>query len=357
MSSSYRLGLAILGLLDIASAAAPACTPGQWVNLTSIPSARQEHGTTAIGNTTIAILGGLATIGNETEATTTDLFQLYDIESDTWTTASPAPYAVNHPNVASVDGKLYLLGGLYAFDPTPFGTPIEWAAVGDSYVYDPETDTWAAIRSIPNGTERGSAIVGVHNEMIYLAGGMTILANGQDAVDSVISYNTTSDLWQRLDMEAAELPESRQHGTGAVIGDTFYVIGGRRYSQTNVRDTVFALDLTNTTSGWQITTPMPVARGGLDGGVVGSKFYAFGGEGNPDSLTGVYNQSQVFDTTSQSWTELGVMQVPRHGTQAAGVGDRVYIPGGGLQQDGKSVTVNGVTTSQNPTNHFDAYCA
>ena len=37
----------------------------RWVNLTSLPSPRQEHATVAIGNTTIAILGGVERIGND----------------------------------------------------------------------------------------------------------------------------------------------------------------------------------------------------------------------------------------------------------------------------------------------------
>lgn len=146
--------------------------------------------------------------------------------------------------------------------------------------------------------------------------------------------------------------------SGGVINDTLYIVGGRRYSQTNVRDTVFELDLTNSTAEWQTSTGhLPVSRGGLSGGAVGTQFYAFGGEGDPDTTTGVYPQADVFDTESQQWTELANMQVPRHGTQAAVVDGLIYIPGGGLQQDGKSVTVNNVTTTENPTNFFDAYCA
>ena len=124
-----------------------------------------------------------------------------------------------------------------------------------------------------------------------------------------------------------------------------------------VRGTVFELDLTNTTAGWQTSdAQMPVARGGLSGGVVGSKIYTFGGEGNPNSATGVFNQSEVFDTDSQQWTELAPMAAPRHGTSAAAVGNLVYIPGGGLQQDGRAVTVNGTTTYSNSSARLDAYC-
>lgn len=353
--SSSRVGFAVLCVADIAASAA-SCTSGQWVDLAPIPTPRQEHGTVAIGNTTIAIVGGIVFQGNSTE--TTDLLQIYDIASNTWTTASPAPYKVNHPNVAAVDGILYMLGGL-SVGPLSPGITMNWVASKACHSYDVSTDTWTELPSMPNGMERGSAIVGVHGEMIYLAGGMTVLQTGyQDAVDSAISFNTTSGEWQRLPSAAAELPESRQHAAGSVVGDTFYVVGGRRYGQLNTRNTVFELNLANQSAGWQ-TSPgrMPTTRGGLNGGAVGAKFYAFGGEGNPDSSTGVFNQSEVFDTESQQWTELEPMQVPRHGTQAAAVGSLVYIPGGGLQQDGKQVETDGVTTFQQPTAHFDAYCA
>lgn len=350
--------ITVLSALSLAQLAftAPTCTSGEWVNLATIPVARQEHGTAAIDNTTIAVLGGIVPTENGTE--TTDLLQLYDIASDTWRTGASAPYKVNHPNVVSVDGKLFLLGGLIE-GPTSASLSMNWVASKSCHVYDPVSDSWDELADMPSGTEKGSAVMGVHGEMIYLAGGMTVLMTGyQDAVDSVIAFNTTSQAWQRLPMGAAELPESRQHAAGSVVGDTFYVIGGRRYGQLNFRDTVFELDLTNATAEWSTSTGhMPTSRGGINGGAVGTKYYIFGGEGNVDSATGVFNQTDVFDLITQEWTELQPMAVPRHGTQAVALGDRVYIPGGGLQQDGKQVVTNGTTTSQQPSNHFDAYCA
>ncbi|KAH7007645.1 hypothetical protein EDB80DRAFT_752185 [Ilyonectria destructans] len=354
-TSSHIIPLVVFSLFDI-TATASACKSGEWIDLAPIPSPRQEHGTVAINNETIAILGGIVIAGNGTEVT--DLLQLYDIPSDTWSTVSPAPYKVNHPNVAVVDGQLYLLGGLVV-GPTLSSVSMNWVASGASHAYDVTTDTWSVLPPMPNGAEKGSSIAGVHGEMIYLAGGMTVLQDTyQDAVNTVISFNTTSSKWQRLAPNAAELPASRQHGTGAVIGDTFYVVGGRWFGQMNTRDTVFELDLTNQTTGWQTSAAhMPVARGGISGAAVGVKFYAFGGEGNPSTSTGVFSQSEAFDTESQQWTELAPMAVPRHGTQAASVGDLIYIPGGGLQQDGKMVLVNGSMSFMKLSSHFNAYCA
>ncbi|KAF5563817.1 kelch repeat-containing protein [Fusarium pseudoanthophilum] len=125
----------------------------------------------------------------------------------------------------------------------------------------------------------------------------------------------------------------------------------------NTRDTVFELDLTNHETGWKSSAAhMPVSRGGVYGAAVGDKFYAFGWEGNPETVTGVFNQPEAFDAETQKWTELKPMAVPRHGTQAASAGGLVYIPGGGLQQDGKAVSVNGSLSYMQLSSHFDSYC-
>ncbi|KAG5749348.1 hypothetical protein H9Q70_008006 [Fusarium xylarioides] len=293
-ASSPTLPLVVFSLLNV-TATASACKSNDWVNLAPIPTARQEQGTVAINNKTIAILGGIVVAGSGTEMT--DLLQFYDIPTDTWSTKSAVPHKVNHLNVAVVDNKLYLLGGLVD-GPAVSGVSMNWVASALSYVYDVTSDTWSDLVPMPNGTEKGSSIVGVHGEMIYLAGGMTVLQDTyQDTVNTVVSFNTTSGLWQRVVANAAELPEGRQHGTGAVIGDTFYVVGGRWFGQMNTRDTVFELDLTNQETGWKSSAAhMPVSRGGIYGAAVGDRFYVFGGEGNPDTATGVFNQSEAFDT-------------------------------------------------------------
>jgi hypothetical protein len=69
--------------------------------------------------------------------------------------------------------------------------------------------------------------------------------------------------------------------------------------------------------------------------------------------TDVFDNVEAFDVETQGWEELAPMQVPRHGTSAAAVGNKIYIPGGGLQQDGVMMMVNGVGHLLNTTDHFD----
>lgn len=332
---------------------------GKWINLTKLPHPRQEHGTVALHDKTIALIGGVfpSGEGNVQEGlSTTDVVEFYDIRKDTWSTKAPTPYKVNHPNVATVNGKIYLLGGLVDAQDPPSPYP-DWIPSGDCYVYDPKTDQWNRLESMEKGTERGSAILGVHGEMIYVAGGMTFLIpDDQDSLTTVTAFNTTSEKWQKLPDIASDLPEGRQHGVGGVVGDIFYVIGGRYMKKQNVRSTVFMLDLKNQETGWRTSSSeMPTPRGGLSGAVVGSKFYTFGGESNPNAINGVFNETEVFDLTTGKWSRKNSMAVPRHGTSAVTVGGKIYVPGGGLQEDGLEVSVDGEVHILHTTDHFDAY--
>ena len=351
----------LLALLDI-GIAAPVDSPtpeGRWMNLTQLSRPRQEHVTVAINDTTLAVVGGAFPVLNgsvQIGYETTDSIELYDIPTDTWRNASRAPYAVNHPNVASVNGRVYLLGGLVDAHRLE-DSPVDWEASGECHVYDPAEDAWSELEAMPIGTERGSAILGVHGDVIYVAGGMTTLdPEYQDTVSTVTAFNTTSEQWQRLPGNAANLPVGRQHAVGAVVEDSFYVIAGRWFDMHNVRGTVYALDLNDVEANWTTSqAQMPTPRGGLSGAVVDGNFFTFGGEANEDSSTGIFEECEVMDIQTQAWSELSSMAVPRHGTSAVAVGNRIYIPGGGLQQDGFPVEIDGVEHLLRTTNHFDVY--
>ncbi|KAK0622725.1 hypothetical protein B0T14DRAFT_451896, partial [Immersiella caudata] len=314
------------GFYVVAEAAASRIPAGRWRDLAPIPSVRQEHVTVATSPSSFAILGGI--VPNGDSWVTTDLVQFYDIAKNSWRPAPPLPVPLNHPNGASVGNKIYLLGGLLT---APDGN---WVGTPDSWVYNKKPDVWASLPATTASAARGSAAVGVHNGIIYLAGGLTVLelvlGGQQGTVDTVTAFDTVSEKWIPLPPAARRLPAPRDHAGAAVVGHTFYVLGGRDHGGEEVRDTVFALDLHNLAAGWVTKKGrMPTARGGLAAATIGTKVYTFGGEGNPNTETGVFNETEVYDTVGDSWTRLAPMKLPRHGTSAVAIGGRVYVPGGG----------------------------
>jgi len=232
------------------------------------------------------------------------------------------PVTVHHPNIAAVDGKMYLLGGMA--DGATNG--VRWPAIPNSYSYDPVKNSWTQLASMPDA--RGSATLGVYGKTIYVAGG---LAAAGKAVDTVSSFDTTTGKWTSI--PGSPLPDRRDHGGGGVIGNTMYVVGGRTGSQNTVKGTTFALNIATPGEKWTDVAKMPTPRGGIAVAIRGTKIYAFGGEGNPATGTrGVFSDAEVFETTTKTWSKESAMKTPRHGTGAATIGDWIYITGGGLQQ-------------------------
>ena len=298
-----------------------------WRDLAPIAGGpRQEHAVAALGDD-VYVLGGIVPDGVGGYVTTGRV-EVYDTRRRTWTDAAPIPVAMNHPNVAAVDGKIYVIGALEG--------GASWEAIPDTYVYAPATDAWSELQAMPAGTERGSAAVGVRGTTIYLAGGMRTLTPGpgglHDTVATVTAYDTATDSWSQL----PDLPEARDHVGGAVVGDTLHVLGGRDRGQDNVRDDVFALDLTSRT--WTELAPMPTPRGGIATAVVGTTIYTFGGEGDlTEGRAGVFDENEAYSTRSDSWQQLAPMPAPRHGTAATAIGRTIYMPGGGNATGGAAV--------------------
>ncbi|MFD4673767.1 Kelch repeat-containing protein [Lentzea sp. NPDC058450] len=287
---------------------------------------RQEHSVAALGRH-VYVIGGIRPEG--AGVTTVADVEVYDTRADKWHRAAPLPVPMNHPNAVAVGGRIYVLGGLSG--------GASWQALPDSFVYNPVTDRWTKLPDMPKGFERGSAAMGVLGTRVYLAGGMRTLTPGpgglQDTVADVHTYDVVTRRWATL----PSLPEARDHVGGAVVGGTFYVVGGRDRGQVNVRDTVYAFSRGR----WTERAPMPTPRGGIASAVVGSKIYTFGGEGKVvDGVNTVFSETEAYDTRANRWEVLAPMPIPRHGTAAIGVADTIYIPGGGNRGGGAPMDVN-----------------
>ncbi|HEX3935695.1 MAG TPA: kelch repeat-containing protein [Puia sp.] len=297
-----------------------------WKTLAPIKGGRrQEHSVVASGDT-IYILCGLRP-GKKSEDTTAAV-EAYNTKTNTWTELAPAPLPLHHANVAAVDGKIYVLGGIA-------GTIMDGEPTGRSFRYDIAAKKWMDIAKMPSGL--GSAAMGVHGKKIYLAGGIrrgtsSVTGPGYFIVGDVASYDTETDKWTKH--PELSLPEDRDHSGGMVVDDTFYVVGGRVGNQFSNRKTVYALKLTAPNRKWMEMAPLPYTRGGIAAAATGGKIYAFGGEGNGLNPNGTFPEVGIFDI-ARNRSEAGTpMPYPRHGFGAVAIKDVIYLPGGGLRMGG-----------------------
>lgn len=223
-----------------------------------------------------------------------------------------------------------------------------WEGDGACYVLDPTTNEWSNLTTLPAGTERGAALTVAKDDVIWVVGGVISLVPGplnpHHTVANVSAFNLTSGTWLDLPAAAANLPEARDHATGGLVGSRIWLAGGRINGQINMRGTVYSLDLTDLEAGWT-THPndMPTPRGGAIFAMVDGLLWTFGGEKNVTSESGIFDQVEVLNTTSEEWTSLSPMKVARHGFIPAYINGSIYMPGGATR------------AGEYPTDYTDRY--
>lgn len=277
-----------------------------WQSLASLPEARQDVGVAELGGR-IYVIGGLVQ-GPDDSPQIVDTVEYYDPLLDTWSTAAPLPATLCGVVAAAVNGQVYAIGGLGSLDLD---------AVDSLYAYDPDTDTWASRANLP--MPRGAGGAAVLDGHIYVAGGL----RADTSVNDFAVYDPVSDTWNTL----TPMPTARDHLGAGTINGIFYAVGGER------RDELFGLleayDPTSAT--WrQDLHPMPTARSGVAVAVLANRLFAMGGEGNLNSPTGVFAQTEVYVPDQDAWQDFPDMTTPRHATAAAALGDRVFVPGGAV---------------------------
>ena len=143
--------------------------------------------------------------GCDAEGSPTRVVEAYDVLNDTWRAVSPLPKPRCAYALASMDGRLYLLGG---WDGTRYASTV--------YAYDPEQDIWTEQASLDAG--RGFAAAASLGQRIYVVGG--------DDGDRELPTCTVYDPATGTSEGCAQLTVGRS-GLGLVaLGGQLYAIGG-----------------------------------------------------------------------------------------------------------------------------------
>ncbi len=248
--------------------------------------------------------------------------QIFDPASCAWSLGPELPRMVHHANAAVVGDTIYVLGAMEGLGFTAIANVWAWAPNRET--------TWSARAPMPAGTERGSAVVGVIADQIYLAGGLR-----GSAVAEHSRYTPSTDTWEIL----APLPAPRDHGCGGAIGNTLIVAGGRQGAINSISSSVFAYQ---PGVGWSARTDMPTARGGTACGTIADALIVVGGEGNLNAPSGVFPQVERYVAATDTWQTLAPMRTPRHGMAAAAIAGRLYVPGGATSDGFGAVAVHEV---------------
>lgn len=170
----------------------------------------------------------------------------------------------------------------------------------DTYKYNTSERSWSIEppRLLPGHHHVGIAF----QSEVYLFGGLEVLSEG-----AVQIYSPISREW-RL---GAPCPIKSGSASAVLIDDTVFYCGGIiENSETTNECAKYDLALDQ----WSDMPPMPVGRNHAAFGTDGVSFYVFGGRTGRNSVTKGFDEVQIFNTISNTWTITDtVLPEPRGG--------------------------------------------
>ena len=203
----------------------------------------------------------------------TNLIEIWNQSTETWSLAQfSMPDAQQYHECVQINDKIYSIGDWY-----PNVSPAR-KSTGQVQIYDLTSETWLNnSTSMPPTKEVGNFGMASIGHKIYIAGGVQN-SSANDVTDRLLEYDTVTGLWTEL----ANMSEKR-----------------------------FAFPL--------------VEYNGL--------LYAFGGMQGPYTWNTqpVINTSEVYDPSTNTWTQLPNMSFHRFGMAASVHNDEIVLIGGHSQ--------------------------
>jgi non-specific serine/threonine protein kinase len=267
----------------------------QWQRHAPLPEPRTEVAAGLARGEIVVVGGFLASGGNTARA------DAYSIADDRWRRLPDLPVAVDHAVAASVNGRVYVLGG-YGGDRVPMRT-----------AYALANGSWRRIASLPDARAAAAAAV---------AGGRLFVLGGVDGRRTLAQVAFALDLrtgrWSTIPG-----PTPREHLAAAGLGTRVYALAGRRAGiDTNV-GTFEAYD--TRTRRWQRLRPVPSPRGGTGATALPGRIVSVGGEAPRGTNRFVY----TYELRTRRWRRLADLPTPRHGLGVVARSGRVYAVAGG----------------------------
>ena len=188
-------------------------TGDAWTQLTSLPSARGAGGLAYVG-------GKLHYIGGNPPDRVTNVGDhiVLDVAGGgtTWTTAAAHPNPKDHFSTVVLNGKIYVIGGEHGHDELHLQQ-------ADMHAYDPATDRWTALASMPLAKSHEESGTFVSDGRIVFAGGQV---DNFGATSDTVEYDPITDTWLQL----PPLPAVRQGATVQRIGNRIILTIGAVYT-------------------------------------------------------------------------------------------------------------------------------
>ncbi len=227
-------------------------------------------------HTSCIVDGKLYVIGGNDSSTTLSTMDMFDPDSGQWIPKNSMPTDRGLLACASIDGKIYVMGGLRIV-----GGGFDYGGLKTMEMYDVTTETWSQLPDMPTKRWGHSAVA--YNGKIYVFGGVTFFPT--TVYNTVEVYNPQDSTWTT---KSGIMPTARYCLTACSLDNKMYAIGGWYHSDYGpLYDKVEVYNPESDT--WYTETPMPVACAVLASIVLDGKIYLYGGTCVTHPLVGTSN--------------------------------------------------------------------
>ena len=254
-----------------------------------------------------------------------------------WTTKTPNSLMRFEAVGGAAGNKLYQFSGFYTCCSSILATT-------QCDAYDPATDTWTSLASIPQAVTHCGQVADMddpNNQVFWLVGGFLGDHPGP-TTNQVWKYNINNNTWA----SGPPLPALRAAGALVKLGRELHYFGGTIRNGSTWVDygTHWAFDLdtgiawrTTTPDGQQTLAPMPNPRNHMGGVALNGKIYAIGGQHKGQQSGAPQSEVDVYDPATNTWTQAAPMPRPIGHVTA-----NVFV------RNGHVVVVSGLTTNSVP---------
>lgn len=189
-----------------------------WMSKAIMPAARTGLGVAVVDGKIYAIGG----FDSRYELLSNN--EMYDPITDNWTKLAPMPTARARFGIAVCENKVYVIGGVVGIAPSLENPVLGFSVVtGLNEVYDPVTNIWENKTSMP--TARGGMQANVVNGKIYVTGGFIQQSSQFDPsfANATEVYDPVTDSWSTM----ASMPICQEEFASAAIDEEIFIISDK----------------------------------------------------------------------------------------------------------------------------------
>jgi hypothetical protein len=180
-----------------------------------MPTPRADLSASVV-NSKIYLSGGEEYSSTSPYYSETNVNEIYDPATNTWTTGTPIPTAVYGYASAVINGEIHVIGGSQTSSLQGSGIFVD-----SNQVYDPQNNTWSLGANLPSAVTYGAAAATegfMAPPLLYVIGGYFLSSFSSN----VQVYNPSNNSWST----GASMPTARAYLGVAVVNDVLYAIGG-----------------------------------------------------------------------------------------------------------------------------------